>query len=201
MKKVLAMMLAVCAMSVSGTVYAQNVEAIDKPIEKKDMKERRVEIMKNELNLSEEQLVKMKAADEKLEAARENNRQDMKQAAETHRMELKEILTPEQQVKFEEMKKNHPGKKEFRHQGPKKMHAGKEGCGKAEMKCDSLRGKHHKGHMHKGHRHGDMKCDKAQGECQKMKDCDKKQDCPQMKGECQKGKCDKPQGECPKEKK
>lgn len=201
MKKVFVMMLAVCAMSMSATVYAQ--EATTAQQEQKEAVNRRAAVMKKELNLSDEQVMQIKAADEKFELKRKNSRKEIKAAAEERDAEIKQVLTPEQQVKLEDMKKNHGDKKGFRpHQGKLKhregMCAEKAGCKKHDMKCDSLRGKHHRGHMNKGHRHGDMKCDKAQGECQKMKDCDKKQDCPKMKGECQKGKCDKANGECPK---
>ena len=223
MKKVFVMMLAVCAMSMSATVYAQ--EATTAQQEQKEADSRRVAVMKKELNLSDEQVMQIKAADEKFELKRKNSRKEIKAAAEERDAEIKQVLTPEQQVKLEDMKKNHGDKKGFGpHQGKLKhregMCAEKAGCKRHDMKCDSLRGKHHRGHMNKGHRHGDMKCDmhngkcpqmkgecqkgkcdKAQGECPKMKDCDKKQACNQANGECQKGKCDKAQGNCPKEKK
>ncbi len=209
MKKVFVMMLAVCAMSMSATVYAQ--EATTAQQEQKEADSRRVAVMKKELNLSDEQVMQIKAADEKFELKRKNSRKEIKAAAEERDAEIKQVLTPEQQVKLEDMKKNHGDKKGFGpHQGKLKHREGmcteKAGCKRHDMKCDSLRGKHHRGHMNKGHRHGDMKCDmhngkcpQMKGECPKMKDCDQKQACNQANGECQKGKC--AQGNCPQEKK
>ena len=69
MKKVLAMLVAVCAMSMSTVVYAQEQCPDAKRMDKKELKERHVMKMKKELNLSDEQMAQMKAANEEFDAA------------------------------------------------------------------------------------------------------------------------------------
>ena len=112
-------------------------------------------------------------------------------------------------VKFEEMTKKHPGKKEFRPEGrpmPREgaRMEGKE-CRRPDFKCDSIPGKHHRrGPKHPGQCPPEFKGDSLpmgpwHGHCPEMKGCDKKQDCPMMKGECKKGEgCDKKCDDCPK---
>ena len=177
MKKVFVMLMAVCAMSMSSVVYAQEQYPEAKRLERKEMKERQISMMKQELNLSDEQLEQIKAAKEELDASRQGNRESMKAAHEKYRNTIDKVLTPDQKVKFDAMKKNHHGKKEFRPQG---RPISRDGACK-EMKCD--------------HKH--MK--DCQKDCQK--ECDKKQDCAKMKGECKDcDSCDKQKGECDKAK-
>lgn len=198
MKKVFVMLMAVCAMSMSTVVSAQEQKLEAKRLDRKEMKERQVSMMKQELNLSDEQLMQIKAAKEELDASRQGSRENMKTAHDKYRATVDKVLTPEQKVKFEEMKKNHHGKKEFRAQAREI----KKGAHK-RMKCDSVCGKHHKGHGQKGECPGEMKCDSkhkkdCKGECPQVKDCDKKQDC---KGDCKDGKaCEKKNRECAKSK-
>ena len=68
MKKVLVMMVAVCAMSMSTAVYAQEQCPEPKRMTRQEMKEHHDAMIKKELNLSDEQMVKFKAANEELEA-------------------------------------------------------------------------------------------------------------------------------------
>ena len=202
MKKVLAMMLAVCALSMSTVVYAQEQCTATKPVAQKEMSERRGAILKKELNLSDEQVMQIKAIDAEFEASKQASREDMKAMRAKRKAAIENVLTPEQKVKFDEMQKKHMAKRELRRQDGKKLRDGvcaeKDGCRKPHMKCDSLRGKHHRGHMHKC-QNGEMQCDKkadckrdCQKACDKMKDCkkdcDKKADC---KKDCQKGDCQK----------
>ena len=209
MKKVLAMMVAVCAMSMTTVVYAQEQCPDMKKGDCKEMRARHDAMMKKELNLSDEQMAQMRAANEELEAAMKANHENMKSAKSKHDVAIEKVLTPEQKAKYDEMKKNHPGKKEFRRNG-RPMHRegarmdGKE-CRRPDLKCDSMPGKHHrKGHKHHGQCPTDLKCDSmplrsTHGVCPEMKGCDKKQDCPKMKGECSKEKaCDKKCADCPK---
>lgn len=174
MKKVMLMLVAVCALSMSTAVYAQEQCPDAKRMDRKELKERHVMKMKKELNLSDEQMAQMKAANEEFDAAVKANRENMKSAKEKHDAAIDKVLTPDQKVKFDEMKKKHHGKKEFRAKARPISRDGK--C--KEMKCD---GKHK------------MDCKK---DCTQMKDCkkncDKKNDCPKMKGECKDcNTCDK----------
>lgn len=177
MKKVLAMMLAVCALSMSTVVYAQEQCTATKPVAQKEMSERRGAMLKKELNLSDEQVMQIKAIDAEFEASKQASREDMKAMRAKRKAAIENVLTPEQKVKFDEMQKKHMAKRELRRQDGKKLRDGvcaeNDGCRKPHMKCDSLRGKHHRGHMHKC-QNGEMQCDKK-ADCKK--DCDKKKEC------------------------
>ena len=76
MKKVMLMLVAVCAMSMSTVVSAQEQKLEAKRLDRKEMKERQVSMMKQELNLSDEQLMQIKAAKEELDASRQGSREN-----------------------------------------------------------------------------------------------------------------------------
>ena len=67
----------------------------------------------------EEQMTQMKAVREDTTLSQDQKREKMKQIHETTHSQINEILTPEQQKKFAELKEQHKGSKESPSDQPK----------------------------------------------------------------------------------
>ncbi len=137
MRKVSVVMMAgVFALLVAGSAYAKEgkkgcpqcgMDNMEKSAEK--WHEKRLDKMAKKLDLSTEQKDKisaiMKENGEKMKAEMEKMRESHKAMREENQKKMNEVLTPEQQKKFAEMK---PGKHEKTGKHEKKCKGMKKGC-------------------------------------------------------------------------
>lgn len=160
MKKVLVLALALCAMTTATMAQEPARECKKQRLEcRQECKDK----MAQELNLTPEQVTRVEAAREEMNNSKKQARGEMREAREKFNAEMKQILTPEQQKKMEEMKAERP-----RHH---KMRDGKQHCG-----------------AHKGMKHAQCVELKCQGDTAKCVDCKKdcKKDCADCKKDCKK---------------
>jgi Spy/CpxP family protein refolding chaperone len=120
MKKLIALSLAACVIASSASAQTERSTVKKDKTERHSGRHRKGEMMK-ELNLSKEQKAQLKTQHQEMKAKREalkaqdnitvkEMREKQKALKEDQRKNMESILTPEQKVKFEQMRKDKEAK-------------------------------------------------------------------------------------------
>ncbi len=104
MKNIICLLVLFIGISATGTTFAQERRSAAKQLSAEERANKRAELLKSKLVLTDDQTARVKAAALKAEQERSNDREKAMATRQTFEKELGEILNPEQMEKYEAMK-------------------------------------------------------------------------------------------------